>query len=214
MTSALNPGACEILRCVAISPFYLCHGACGSGLQHCWGGGLGVLTCPGMPQGCGVALVWAHCQEKHKALTSHHSLWKRWLQVLVLWKCLFCYNGTIKSWGSWPRFGSREVRDEALNSAFYTITSESSEGLNPLVFAACMVLLVMKVRVAVWKPKVFSDHISGFGWHLARKLGFSLFSPIPHEQRGHRFDWKELISFLDTYLFWCITQILFHLSYA
>lgn len=93
------------------------------------------------------------------------------------------------------------------HSAFYLITSESSKGL--FVFAACMILLVMKVRVAASKPKVFSDHIGGFGWHLSRKLGLSVFSPIPREQREHRFDWNELISFLDTYLFLCITQILF-----
>lgn len=55
---------------------YLPHGPCGSGPQHCWGGGLGVFTCPAIPQGCGVAL-WAHCLEKHNALTSHHFLWNR-----------------------------------------------------------------------------------------------------------------------------------------
>lgn len=38
---------------------------------------------------------------------------------------------------------------------------------------------------------------------------FFLFSPIPREQRGHRFDWKELISFLEIYVFLCITQISF-----
>lgn len=78
------------------------------------------------------------------------------------------------------------------------------------MFAAWMILLAMEVRVAVRKPKLLLDHTSGFRWHLAKKLAFSLvFSPILHEQGGHRFDWKELISFLDTYLFLCITRIFF-----
>lgn len=121
---------------------------------------------------------------------------------------LFHFKGAANSWCSWSRFIGRELRDEVLNSRFYSITSESSEGANLFMFAVCAILLVMKVRVAVWKPKVLSDHASGFGWHLAKKLVFSLvFSPIPQEQGGHRFDWKELVSFLDTHLFLCISQI-------
>lgn len=55
MASALDPVACEIPKYVAVPPPHLPHGACGSGPQHCWGGGLGVLTCPAMPQACDVA---------------------------------------------------------------------------------------------------------------------------------------------------------------
>lgn len=43
---------------------------------------------------------------------------------------------------------------------------------------------------------MLSDHNRGFRWHLAKKLAFSLvFSPIPRDQGGHRFDWKEFIFF-------------------
>lgn len=220
MASALKLVVCEIPKCMVtprrppVTPAAL--GPSTGGEEGRRTGGTRLPRDASDPRCCPSFLLpaWAHCQEKHRGLTFlSFSGEVMGLSPGCVMVSLFRYNGTVKSWCSWPRFGSGEVRDEALGSGFYSSTSESSEGTNPFVFAACTILLVMEVRVAVWKPKVLSNHTSGFGWHLPKKLVFSLvFTPIPHEQGGHRFDWKELIFFfLDTYLFLCITQIFFQI---
>lgn len=73
----------------------------------------------------------------------------------------------------------------------FTPSPQEAEKVQKVLFAFAVyvILLAMEVR-----EEVLSDHASAFEWHLAKNLAFPLlFSRIPPEQGGHRFDWEELL---------------------
>lgn len=53
----------------------------------------------------------------------------------------------------------------------------------------------LMLTAQVWQQRVFFFfRLHQWIWMASgKKPGFSVFSVIPREQRGHRFDWKELI---------------------
>lgn len=119
MESSLKLVTSEIPRLVATPTPAVPRDTCRSGPQCLSGEWLGVLTCPVVPQACDVALWFCYLLE----LTARGSAEIWHLHQLLsgevtglshgcMLVSLLQYNGTVKSWCSWPRFGSGEIRDE------------------------------------------------------------------------------------------------------